>query len=248
MAPSHAATGLLAGVLATAAAAPFMAVGPMELAAGAAIGAGAALLPDIDHPGSTATTSQGPLTRVLSAGARRLSAWVYHATLTRADTVADGEHRYLWHTPAAALATGAAVGAAGAASPWALGAVLWFTVTLALRGLAQALPRGRTRARLMNRAGTSLAGAAAAVLLVASGASPGPYVGAVLALGMVVHSLGDALTRSAVPLAWPFRVRGRRWAMIGTPRRLRFTTGSRPELVIRWACLAAAPLAWLALV
>src|SRR5690606_41513753 len=84
MAPSHAATGLLAGVLATAAVAPFMAVGPMELAAGAAIGAGAALLPDIDHPNSTATGSQGPLTRLLSAGARQFSAWVYHATLTRA--------------------------------------------------------------------------------------------------------------------------------------------------------------------
>src|SRR5690606_40788564 len=115
--------------------------------------------------------------------------------------VADGEHRYLWHTPAAALATGVAVGAAGAASPWALGAVLWFTVTLALRGLAQALPRGRTRARLMNRAGTSLAGLAAAVLLVASGASPGPYLGAAPALGTVGHSLGESPSPTAAPLA-----------------------------------------------
>src|SRR5690625_7287453 len=109
MAPSHAATGLLAGVLTTAAMAPVMAVGPPELLAGAAIGAGAALLPDIDHTDSTVAHAHGPVTRWLAHGARWLSAKVYRRTLTRNDAAADGAHRFLWHTPAAAAATGAVV-------------------------------------------------------------------------------------------------------------------------------------------
>ncbi|MDA8371785.1 MAG: metal-dependent hydrolase [Nocardiopsaceae bacterium] len=248
MAPSHAATGLLTGVLATAALSPVMAVGPLELGAGAVIGAGAALLPDIDHPGSTATRSQGPVTWLLSAGARRLSAAVYRRTRTRADTAADGEHRYLWHTPVAAVVTGGLVGLGGALSVWVLAAVLWFTIGLAVRGLAQALPRGRGRAQLMSWPVVAITAAAATALLIWAGASPGPYAGAVLALGMVVHSLGDALTRTAVPLAWPVPVGGRRWAMVGVPHRLRFSTGSWPEHVIRWGCIAGAPLAAFALV
>ncbi|MFD0804344.1 metal-dependent hydrolase, partial [Streptomonospora algeriensis] len=137
MAPSHAATGLLAGLLTTALS-PLADAGPLELAAGAAVGAGAALLPDVDHPASTVTRFQGPITRLVSAGARRASAEVYHRTATSADAAQDGEHRYLWHTPAAALAVGAATGTAASLSPWALGALLWFTIGVGLRGLSQA--------------------------------------------------------------------------------------------------------------
>ncbi|MFC3522844.1 metal-dependent hydrolase [Streptomonospora nanhaiensis] len=258
MAPAHAATGLLAGVLATHAMSPLMDVGPLEVAAGAAIGAGAALLPDIDHPGSTVARAHGPLTAWLSRAARWASTETYYRTLTRHDTVADGAHRFLWHTPAAALATGLAVGIGATLSTWVLAGVLWFTIGLGVRGLAQGLPRGRPSglaAALLPRGLprlrrhllrwpviTAVAAAATGVLLYA-GASPGPYVGAVLAGGMVTGILGDALTRSAVPLAWPVPVRGRRWAMVGLPRRMRFATGTWPERVIGWGCAAATPLA-----
>ncbi|WP_067966002.1 metal-dependent hydrolase [Nocardiopsis trehalosi] len=241
MAPSHAATGLLAGVLATAALSPLTPAGPLDYTAAAAIGAGAALLPDIDHPRSTATRSQGPLTAALSWLARRASAAVHHRTRTAADAATDGMHRHLWHTPAAALALGLAAGTAATLSTAALALITWFTTGLAVRGLAQALPRGADRARLTSWPATTLIALAATALLIGSGASPGPLVGAVLALGMIVHVLGDALTRTAVPLAWPFRVGGRRWAMIGPPRALRFRTGTWPEYVIRWTCLIAAP-------
>nr|WP_184080045.1 metal-dependent hydrolase [Nocardiopsis mwathae] len=244
MGGSHAATGALAGVAATGLLAPLFGVpaGPVELTAAAGIGAGAALLPDLDHPNSTATRSQGPATGLVSRGARALSAAVYRRTRTRGDRVSDGEHRYLLHTPLFALAVGAAVGVVCSLWWQALAVVLWLTLSLALRGLGQCLPRGRNRRELGSWPTVSLlAGVATALLVGWGGVATGGYVGAVLAMGMIVHSLGDALTRTAVPLAWPVRIRGQRWRMVGMPHGLRFSTGSPVELVIRWGCLLGTP-------
>ncbi|GAA4887392.1 metal-dependent hydrolase [Streptomonospora salina] len=247
MAPSHAATGLLVGVLTTAAMAPAMSVGPPELLAGAALGAGAALLPDIDHPDSTVARAHGPLTRGLAHGARWVSAEIHRRTATPEDAVADGAHRFLWHTPVAAVATGVLVGLGAAASGVVLGAVLWFTLGLGLLGLAQNLPRGRRRKRLMSWPVVTLGAALGAAALVHGGVAHGPFAGAVVGVGMLTGALGDGLTRSGVPLAWPFAVKGRRWAMIGLPRRTRFATGTWPERLVCWGSLISAPLAVLAL-
>ncbi|MFC4561677.1 metal-dependent hydrolase [Nocardiopsis mangrovi] len=265
MAPSHAATGAAAGVATTLATAPLtgMHADTWVLATGALIGAGAALLPDIDQPGSTAARSQGPLTGIAAAGAQSLSAWVYRRTRTPQDTRGAGTHRYLFHTPAFALALGLVAGAA-AMWPPGMAVIVWFTLSLALRGLGQALPKGKVRRlltswvtasrrgrRLMRpvprsvRRGlaewlsVSLSAALITALLIGHGAHTGPYIGLSVAVGMVVHSLGDALTRSAVPLAWPFQVRGRRWAMLGMPAWMRFSTGSWPESVICIGSLGA---------
>ncbi|MDT0304269.1 metal-dependent hydrolase [Streptomonospora wellingtoniae] len=248
MAPSHAATGLLTGVLTTAAMAPVMAVGPAELLAGAAIGAGAALLPDIDHTESTVARAHGPVTRGLAHGARWISVEVYRRTTTPKDTAADGAHRFLWHTPAAAAATGAAVGLGAALSGFLLGMVLWFTLGLGLLGLAQNLRRGRRRKQLMSWPVVSFVSALGAAALVYGGVAHGAHVGAVVAVGMLTGALGDGLTRSGVPLAWPFLVNGRRWAMIGVPRSARFSTGTWPERVVCWGSLIAASVTGLALV
>ncbi|WP_017625476.1 metal-dependent hydrolase [Nocardiopsis chromatogenes] len=243
MAPSHAATGALAGVAAAAAAAAAFGwpAGVADLAAAAGIGAGAALLPDLDHPRSTASRSLGPVTGLLSRAARSASAAVYRSTRTPRDAPGDGRHRYLLHTPVFAIAAGAVAGAASTLWLPALAAVVWFALALALRGLGRALPKGPTRRGLTAGPTAFLFAGLATVLLVWGGVSTGPHVGAALALGMVVHDLGDALTRSAVPLAWPVKVRGRRWAAVGAPRGMRFATGDRAEHVIRWACLLAAP-------
>ncbi|WP_017559470.1 metal-dependent hydrolase [Nocardiopsis baichengensis] len=244
MAPSHAATGALAGVAATAAASALFGwpAGFADLAASAGIGAGAALLPDLDHPRSTASRSLDPATALASRAARAASAAVHRATRTPADGPGDGRHRYLLHTPVVAVAAGTVLGLLATAWLPVLAAVVWFTLALAVQGLGRALPDGPGRRGPASRAGALALAGGATVLLVWGGVSTGPHAGAALALGMLVHDLGDALTRSAVPLAWPLRVRGRRWAMVGAPRPMRFTTGSRPEYLIRWACLLATPV------
>nr|WP_133740190.1 metal-dependent hydrolase [Actinorugispora endophytica] len=233
---SHAATGVLAGIAVTA---PLhVAVGgpqgPVGLAAWAVLGAGAALVPDLDHPSSTVTRSQGFVTGLLSRGARSLSLAVYDFTRTPADD-SGGGHRHLLHTPAFAVAVGALTGLACQLSWWATTATVWFLSFLALRGLVRRLVRGGARRLLASWAGSAVAAAAATALFLSSwaGQPPGWVVGAAVALGMVVHSLGDALTPAGVPLAWPVPVRGRRWAMLGAPRWMRFRTGTWPEWVVR---------------
>ena len=50
-----------------------------------------------------------------------------------------------------------------------------------------------------------------------------------MTLGMIVHSVGDAITESGAPLLWPLPIRHRRWYPVGSPRPMRFRTGGRVE-------------------
>ena len=43
------------------------------------------------------------------------------------------------------------------------------------------------------------------------------WLGTAVALGMVVHSVGDAITESGAPLLWPLPIRKRRWYPVGQP-------------------------------
>src|SRR5690606_13661617 len=239
---SHATTGALvrAAVAAPLAAATGTPPSPVGLLVWALLGAGAALVPDLDHPSSTVTRSQGFVTGLLSRGMRALSLAVYERTRAPADR-SDGEHRHLGHTPAFAVAVGTAVGLLCHLSWWASAAAVWFLSFVGLRALRRAT-WGWLRATLGSWTGAALGalGVTALFLTAWDDRPPGWTVGLLVALGMVVHSLGDALTSSGVPLAWPVRINGRRWAMLGAPRWMRFRTGTWPEWVVTAASLTGA--------
>ncbi|MBB4931884.1 membrane-bound metal-dependent hydrolase YbcI (DUF457 family) [Lipingzhangella halophila] len=243
MGSTHSATGSLAGVVV---AGLLGDAGIVELATGAAVGAGAALLPDLDHPVSTATRSQGPASRTACSGLRALSGAVFQATRTRYDDGCEddgGQHRHLTHTLPACAAVGTGVWAA--ASHWVGAAVaLWLLVSLGLRGLGQCLT-GKDRRELSQWTTVSVgAGLAATVVMVA--APPAPVVlGMVVGVGMVVHILGDWLTPQGVSLAWPLVHRGKRWWMFRSP--VAFKAGDCwQETAVRWVCWSGTPLtaAW----
>ncbi|WP_304454766.1 metal-dependent hydrolase [Nocardiopsis sp. YSL2] len=79
--------------------------------------------------------------------------------------------------------------------------------------------------------------ATAAVVL--PGASPW-LIGVTVAVGALTQILGDWLTRSGVPLAWPMVHRGKRWWLFRSP--VAFVTGkSRVEDAIRWAFMVSGP-------
>ncbi|MDI5938020.1 metal-dependent hydrolase [Micromonospora sp. DH15] len=174
---------------------------------GAAVTAGGALLPDVDHPGSVVARSLGPVTRLVAQG--------------------RGGHRAVTHTLLFAVAAGLLVSLAC----WVGGDVAAAVVA----GLAAALAaRGVLRRRTRGAYGAAAAGLFVGVM---AAALPGPvagwwWVGLPLGLGCLVHSLGDALTFSRVPLLWPIRIRGCRWAPLGMWAPLRFRTGSAAELLL----------------
>jgi membrane-bound metal-dependent hydrolase YbcI (DUF457 family) len=184
---------------------------PVQIGAGAVVAAGAALAPDVDHPGSTVARSLGPVTRV----AARVVSWVSDAVRdgTCGCCATDGTHghRTLTHTAVFALAAGAGICAAG--WRWGLPAaavVVGVAAGLAVLGL---LPRARRGDRAGRWLVGALTGVAAWWTLTALG-DPGVgwwWVGVPAGVGVLAHVAGDCATRAGCPAWWPLRIRGCRW-------------------------------------
>lgn len=229
---SHAATGLLVGAVLGAA----VGAHPVDVVVCAAVGAGAALLPDLDEPGSTVGRSLGAVTRGVSGVLRSVSSRVYRATATSyelGDSRSDGGHRYLTHTVPAVLGFGAVAWGVAVLGWVGLGVVVFAMAALGLGCVAREFGRKAVQA-------AGLAAAAVAGAAVVLGSVPGWLVACVVSVGALTHVLGDWLTRSGVPLLWPLTHRGKRWWMLRSP--VAFVTGQSPvETVIRWVCLTGAP-------
>ncbi|GAB1639578.1 metal-dependent hydrolase [Krasilnikovia sp. MM14-A1259] len=188
---------------------------------GTLITAGAAYLPDIDHPNSTATRLLGPLTRTLHWATTAGCTAVHRHTRATADPRTTDGHRTLTHTIPAALTAGAITAAACALAgkPAAL-TVLFLTIALVARSI---LPTRRGITALL----------LAALITAVAGATVSDcnwtWLGAAITWGWLSHCLTDALTTAGAPLLWPLPIHGRRWHPIAPPWKL--TTGSTCE---RW--------------
>jgi membrane-bound metal-dependent hydrolase YbcI (DUF457 family) len=188
-----------------------------------AVCAGAALLPDLDHPSSMATRRFSAASYVASHVVRPLSRLVYDLTRGRRDT-GRGSHRGLTHTVLGAVLLGLAVNLASArfGTPVLIG-TLFVCLALAIKGLDALVPGPPS---LVIAAGLTYA-----IEHAVPGGTAGTagWLGTAVTLGMVVHSVGDAITESGAPLLWPLPIRKRRWYPVGSPRPLRFRTGGAVE-------------------
>lgn len=234
MGVSHATTGAAAG-LALASLAPD-ALGthtPAGVLVFGLVCAGFALLPDLDHPTSTATRRFGPASMLASAVVRPLSAFVFRLTATRRDR-GGGRHRYLTHTVVAAVGLGwlvnLAVTAWGTHAVWT---VVFVASALAVKGIDHLIPGPPSL----------LAAAALTGLVVLTAGDVAPWIGVAVGVGMLVHAVGDALTEGGAPLLAPLPIGGRTWAPIRPPRALRFRTGGAAETVL--LVVATAAVVWL---
>ena len=246
MGRTHAATGVLAGLLLG----PAIGLqGLAEIGPFAATCAGYALLPDLDHPGSTVTRKLGPITGAASAGLRALSAALYRATKGPMDERCDGTHRHATHTILFATLVGAACWASTAAwGGWVVLVWLAFGLVLAYDRLGKLMlvPFGVAAASWLPQVDSPTGFGAAA--LAAFDESVG-WLGIAVAAGCVVHCLGDAITEAGCPFLFPVPIAGETWYELRPPRWLRIHTGKRVEnwlvfpLVVL-ACLAATPGVW----
>jgi membrane-bound metal-dependent hydrolase YbcI (DUF457 family) len=188
-----------------------------------AVCAGAALLPDLDHPSSMATRRFSAASFVACHVVRPLSRLVYDLTRARRDA-GRGSHRGLTHTVVGAVLLGVAVNVASArfGTPVLVG-TLFVCLALAIKGLDALVPGPPS---LVIAAGLTYA-----IEQAVPGGTAGTagWLGTAVTLGMVVHSVGDAITESGAPLVWPLQIRGRRWYPVGSPRPLRFRTGGAVE-------------------
>ncbi|CAM5640957.1 hypothetical protein SHIRM173S_01591 [Streptomyces hirsutus] len=144
MGPAHSLSGAAAwlgvGAATTAAGKPM----PWPvLLVGALICAGAALAPDLDHKAATISRSFGPVSKRLCEIVDKLSYAVYKATRKPGDPRRSGGHRTLTHTWLwAVLIGGGASVLAITGGRWAVLAILFVHMVLAIEGLLWRATRG----------------------------------------------------------------------------------------------------------
>lgn len=221
---------------------------------GTAVSTGMALAPDLDHPESTVARTLGPVTRLVAAGVSKTAARLRLASCRHCLTGRDrGGHRGITHTAIGAITLGATVGllcafTAPAVGLWVVGLSVWLAAHAALSSRTRArigdmlLPgKFRRLGKGAHRFAAAIGAVVVAAVFVAAihdQAGSWWWLGLAVFWGCLAHALGDALTFSAVPLCWPIRIRGCRWTAVGTPRWMRFRTGSPTETVVVWLMAA----------
>jgi membrane-bound metal-dependent hydrolase YbcI (DUF457 family) len=202
----------LTGAVAFAAVAPLLHPTISALAAGVVLTAGAALLPDVDEPGSTISREGGFLTMGLAVIVHKIS----------------GGHRKGTHS-IVGITVFTVLTALAAAFSWnrwdqvALGLFLSLLLAAAMHGLRLGGHHGDVLALL----------AAGAAVYWHAGLHYAPLC---VALGVIAHIGGDELTHSGCPLLYPFS----RDEYHLLPEPLRFTTGKVTEHAIVTPLLIAA--------
>jgi membrane-bound metal-dependent hydrolase YbcI (DUF457 family) len=254
MGPTHAMSGAALWLGAAATSAPLLGGQPASaVVVGAAVCAGAALLPDIDCPGSLSTKDGSTVVRafgilgeVVGHTADNVSLAVYNLTRGRKDKPRNSGHRTLTHTLLFTAGLGFAV-SAGASLPgsfsafgreWATGTVfalvvMWAMLHLAMFGLAEKWTK-KQRAKyglipVMILSGLLTALTAAGLEHTDQGFG---WLGLAVGAGAVMHCLGDAITKAGVPFIWPIPIHGKRWYDLTLPSFLRIRAGGWFEYTV----------------
>jgi membrane-bound metal-dependent hydrolase YbcI (DUF457 family) len=229
MGRSHALSGWCLGL----AVAPLVGLTSVaEVVPFAAATAGYALVPDLDHPGASASRLLGPVTGLVSAMIRTFSGLLYDLTKGPRDEDSTGKHRHATHTLAAAILLGVLAASLGDRGKWAVLAIAATGLLLAAHVLGDWLILAVLAAVGWSVMGTALPGTSTADAVQAGLTGIGGWIGVAVALGMFTHCLGDSLTRSGCPWLWPVPIRGETWYEIRLPRPLRFRTGGWVERIL----------------
>lgn len=230
MGVSHATSGAAAGLLGAQLAPDVLGIhSPRQAMVFAAVCAGYAILPDIDHESALATRRFSVVSWLACRLVRPLSEWAFRTTASNADGHHSHRHRGLTHTLVAAILTGAA--AALAITRWgnpAVWTVMFIGLAFAVKGLDALIP------------GPPSLLAAGALTWWGTGTLPWQHVpapatawlGIAVSTGMFIHLCGDSLTESGCPVFAPIRIRGRGWYPVRPPAGLRLHTGRGAEKVV----------------
>lgn len=226
MGPTHAMSGAAAGFVL-----PLVLPGvphtPAMAFTYAGVCAGAALLPDIDSPGSTVSRSLGPLTWLLSKAISKVSWAFYQLTASHRDN-RTGSHRTLTHTALFTVLIGGGIAAlTGWGGKGAVAGVLFFMASLAIRGLLADWAK--------KNGWVAITVVAAVLTFVAWQTLPAggqAWLGVAVGAGVFLHDLGDAITQNGCAFLAPFaRVKGKNWWEFSLPSGLRITAGGAGEKV-----------------
>jgi len=154
-----------------------------DVVAGAMICAGSALLPDVDHPSATIAHTYGGITHLLS----------------RIVNAVSGGHRHATHSLLFVLIAGGLTEGVAQLSPVAVQVCCFMLIGFGLRGLGFGVPGKRITSAIVNAvANCGLLGVFALLGVRYE------WIGVAVALGCLVHLVGDCITSEGCPLLWPY--------------------------------------------
>lgn len=248
MGPTHAMSGAAFALTASAFGATVFSFADMPLPVvilWTIVCAGAALAPDIDSYTSTVVNSFGVLGRLGHNLANGISLTVHETTRTKYDKPKNNGHRTFFHTIAMGVIVGLLV-SAGSSLPgtvtildknFATGQlfsvfVMGLFLHLALAGLFEKqIKKARKKYGPYILMGTSALTAVGIAYLLPEDENYS-WLGMAVAAGWIIHLLGDMITKMGVPLAWPLKIRGKRWYDVTLPVFLRISAGGAFEKAV----------------
>jgi membrane-bound metal-dependent hydrolase YbcI (DUF457 family) len=212
---------------------------------GSVMAAGAALAPDIDSKQSTVVRSFGIFGLAAYHVANSLSVAVHNITRGRRDEMITNGHRTLFHTSVMAILMGVLVAALTtpteiikvAGEEYSIGqfnAVILMSIfiNLSFSGLLEKrIKKARKQFGPYILMAVSLGLAALLSRFMPTPDGTYAYLGLAVGFGWYMHLLGDAITKMGVPLAWPIKVRGKRWYDVSLPSFMRISAGGKFEYV-----------------
>ena len=227
---------------------------------GTLVCAGAALLPDFDHPNSRLAHSGGTLTRNLAKAIGWTGARIHAATKLSADRPDLDGHRTFTHTTVFAALAGTLVnlisGINGLTGKLTAAVLVYVFTQLGYAAIRAAFPGRRKKVRVLGRRRWhkhTLFAAAASIGSFFAVPAGVWWLGVAVGVGCFTHLLGDVITASGCPILWPApipttilrydrTVRAkmpvrvwRTWYHVGTPQWMRFRVGSSTETKVTWA-------------
>lgn len=230
--PTHAMSGLTAWATATALAGD-SALGTLSIkgwCVGAVLCAGAALLPDLDHPESTVSSTFGPVTAAGSKLINAISHGIYQVTRTKRDSKRDGGHRGFTHTLVfAVLAAIITTAIVQTSQSWALPLLMFFFSGLAVRGI---MHKWCPRNDALWITGTALMLTYACLKWTDQASADAAACGVAVGIGCIAHYLGDAITEQGCPILWPVPIRFKTWYPVAPPKIMRMRTGGTVEMAV----------------
>lgn len=210
-----------------------------------AVMTGGALWPDWDSKSSTVVRSFGIFGSAIHEVVNALSLLAYNLTRAKRDKPREGGHRTLFHTLLFALVTGAIISGLSSlpvtvtllGKDFALGqlfslVIMWAFLHVGLAGLFEkTIKRARGMFSVYGVMFASLGGTVIVSMSLPEGETYW-WLGIAATAGMIIHLLGDMITKQGIPLFWPLPIIGKHWFDVTLPSFLRITAGGATEKVI----------------
>ena len=248
MGKSHAMSGSAIALTGAALSIGPIAVGQQDLAVillYTSVFIGGALWCDWDSNSATVVHAFGAFGKMIHELVNAIGLFVYNLTKSKRDEVKNNGHRTFFHTPIAAILTGAIISGLvsipGHVALWGkhftIGQVIALFIMWAFLHVGVTAIFEKTVKKAKKRLGVYLIMAISLVVTgVVSFFLPENdqywWLGLAAGGGMLVHILGDLPTKMGVPFLWPIKIRGKRWYDISIPSFMRFKAGGSFEQAV----------------